>query len=456
MNSIDLNYAFRNKIGLLNDRSYFYFLCFTTLVYNIGSIFNSTGLTTLSFFALSLLCVVSTINQLTYTLYFFTPMYLYLVIGTFPLYNVIILLLLLKRLLDCDFHLNVLFSFLLISVISIEVIHLIASGTVPTFNTIKLFLIIFLIGLHLFETPRGYSNALGIRFLGAGTFLYAATFLWLNQNIVVTDSFRFGGLGELDPNTYGLYNLLAIALIAQNLLIKRNRKFSYFSGLMIIGVVLIAGALTLSKTYFLTSIGITVVFLIATLNNKKQFFVSMTILSLGGFLLSRSAYVVTTIEKILYRFEIGRRAGDITTGRTFIYNNYMEYLHDHIQTVIFGEGMYSYMNNFEIRPHNTIIELIMSWGIVGGIVFICLFIAGASKYRMRFEEPESIKLLSFIPLMLLLIYSQSLTLLYQEATYVYIVISVMAILGNSEVAESHELQMNKAADSPVILRNQYR
>lgn len=442
MNPIDLNYRFRSRGGLLSDTSYFYLIIFMTFVYVVGSISNIFALIVLSFITLSLICAVATTNQLVYTLFFFTPMYLYVVIGTFPIYNVIILLLVFKRLMDKNTKLNLLFSFLLISIITLEVIHLLVSNTSPSFNTIKLFLIIFIICQHLFETPGGYSNAVGIKYLLAGTFIYAAAFLWINQSIVVTDSFRLGGLGELDPNTYGLYNLLAISLLGQRLLVHKQRPIIYPISFVIIGVILMAGALTLSKTYFLTTIGMTMIFVIASMKNKFQFFTLTSVLLSLGFILSRLPYFISTIDKILGRFEMGRRAGDITTGRTFIYHDYLNYLQEHVRTVVVGEGMYSYMNNFEIRPHNTFIELVMSWGILGGTIFISLFVVGAFKYRQNMKKQEKINLLNFIPIILLLIYSQSLTLLYQEATYVYIIISIMVILGNEKVTYSPYRQLS--------------
>lgn len=410
---------------IMTDKIHFGLIVLFLLVYILGTLIKTGSISSFAFICLSIIMLFSDISQLTYSFLFFAPMYLYMVLGTFPLYNVIIVALFMKRLLDKRTKINMLHIILFISLIIIEFFNILLMGTTISFNIIKLFMIIFIASLHFYNFPIDFSIKTGANYLFYGTFIYGGLFLFESRNFIFSNSYRIGGLGELDPNTYALYNLLAISVFIQQFMLGRyNRKQSIFMSIASL-VILGAGFLTLSKTFLIFNFILLILIMIGSHKKPKHLFKLLLVLSIFFIIIIKLPLFTDSINSIVARIEMGRTGGDLTTGRTDIFRSYLQYIFSNVRTFFFGDGMYSYMPMLKIRPHNSLLELIISWGIIGTIIFISIFGFGAHFYKIKHKKNYNFKFYKLIPIIILFLYSQSLTLLYQEATYAYIIITLM-------------------------------
>ncbi len=377
---------------------------------------------------LTILIVLSNTNQLIYLMFLFTPMYLFVAIGTFPIYNVILGILLLRRLLKTSKNaFSPILAILLL--MFIELVGMLFSGIGFSFNQIKFYIIIVVTTMHLFDPPKKYDNTEAVRYMIWGTFVFAVSYIVVNYNTIISTSIRTGGLGDLDPNTYALYNLFAIAMIILQLLSKQFNK-DVSVKYIIIGVVLfIAGFMTLSKTYFLVTLVMIWLIFLTNIKKPKNILFAVAISVAVIVMVMSNAFLRSIYDAFMLRFETVTSFDELTTGRASLISSYITALKDNIIVLLFGSGMYSYRSILGIggRPHNCTIEAVAAWGVLGSFTLSIMYSKGCGYYRRSVGYIGHIKKVNTVPLIILVVYMQSLTLLYQESTYAYIIMAIMLL-----------------------------
>ena len=417
----------KDKYSFVNRYHFAIFSILITLY--IGTRYvGESSLSKAIFCIMSILICISKTNQLTYLFFMVTPMFLYITLGTLPIYNVILAVLFIKRFLFENIKINKSILITVICLILTELVGMLLSGISFSLNQVKFFMIIFITVLQLYHPIKDYNNTVAAKYMICGTFLYAIFYLLVNYNVVINPSIRSGGLGDLDPNTYGLYNLFAMSII---LLFIFNSVFSkkelLFSIVALI-TIFFAGIMTLSKTYILV-LGIMIILFLLGKKGKIKTSLFFLIAFIGiYFLFENNLFLKDTYNNLIARFTEVSNLQEFTTGRSELMTGYLEYLWENIQKFIFGQGMYSYLplSGISIRPHNCTIEIIYSWGIVGTFLILNMYIKGSKRYNIR-NKIWSKRFTNLIPLVVLVIFMQSLTLLYQEATYAYIIMAIMLI-----------------------------
>lgn len=221
------------------------------------------------------------------------------------------------------------------------------------------------------------------------------------------DVYRFTGL-YTDPN-YLTQNLIItcmsiIVLINQNKLRKK-----YF---MLCVILIYFGILTISKSFLLMlAIGVIIYYAIS-IKEKKYLKSMLLIICASIFGICILTGKITIFDDVISRL---LSSDDITTGRVDIWKNYVEYLLAHPVKLIIGNGIGTSALNY--LAHNTYLDFLYYYGIVGTIVFIM-----GVKYAIGYKEKKK-TITNLAPLICFSILSFCLSNI-QMYDFVYIIIFV--------------------------------
>ncbi len=382
----------------------------------------------IGFFCLiALLVLRCNINRVTYLFFFLSPMYLFITAGSFPVYDLVVGMLVLHRILQKKIRNAVVPIFAVCLLLILELVGMLVSGSFLTLNLVKLFVILLIAVLQIYDPPADYDNTTAIKYLLWGTFIFAGMYILFNYNIMINPSNRTGGLGDLDPNTYAMYNLFAAAIALQQIFLGKTDKKETLLYIAFIAVYIIGGFMTLSKTFAILLTIMVLLCLILNFRSKKNLLLVAVVA--GTFIIFLNIpFFKGVLNELILRFTSALNLNELTTGRAEIMAEYAAALQKNPQVLVFGGGMQSYMGALGIpyRPHNTVLELVSAWGVAGGFIFLYMFIRGAKTFGNAVQK-KRIYAVNAVPMIILLLFFQTLTLLYQEATYAYIIMAVMVL-----------------------------
>lgn len=221
--------------------------------------------------------------------------------------------------------------------------------------------------------------------------------------ITLNPYFRFAGMAG-DPNFFATYILLVIFSTQYILERDYQNKNKYVLSFLFFSVL---GLLTLSKMFLLiysSMIGINFILFIS-LNlkrkNKKQrkFFNIL----LGAFIIVGILFndlLFQLINNFITRFSVSNVSGSalnqLTTGRSSLVSFYFSELTSDVRLYLFGNGL-SYETTFNtLAVHNTYMDVILSWGVVG--IGCLLIIGGYLIYYCSKNYIWSKEVYSYFPL----------------------------------------------------------
>ncbi len=189
----------------------------------------------------------------------------------------------------------------------------------------------------------------------------------LLQEILVTDSLYINGMDmpdeitrysgiSYDPNFFALVDSILIAIL---LLQKRRKSFTEAVVLVFLTVV---GFFTFSKSYVLLLALILIVF---AFENSRHPFRTMLIIGVTFGCLALIDYFsgIKILALVQARFNAADNVNDLTTGRTELWLEYLDYILSNIRCLLFGNGF----NALSLRKavHNTYIDSLYRFGITG-------------------------------------------------------------------------------------------
>ena len=257
--------------------------------------------------------------------------------------------------------------------------------------------------------------------------LFDVTLLWTDNYLELT---RFFGLA-FDANFYALSNYIVLAY-----LLFCFNDLTVFRGLLTL-FLMISGALTISKSYFLV-VGIILAFyVIKNLSKVKRVagFVLVAIVGIALFSLVSNKLGYNAIDMVLSRFIQGATFADNTTGRVDIWIKYFNIFKSaSVKQFIFGFGF-----NAEVKAaaHNTFLEFFYHYGVIGSGIWLAFFVYCFKVFRrnvINFEKQSAMLLIA------LLAGTFFLSAYTYEAFWLGIVISFMAC-GNLRLGgDSNEVQ----------------
>lgn len=171
---------------------------------------------------------------------------------------------------------------------------------------------------------------------------------------------RFTGLIG-DPNHYSSISILVtVGLICQLFNGKLSRKW-----LIVAGILIMFGLNTVSKSYFLMLCVVAVLVLLMCVKKKKYNWFGAGVVTILLILILVAAGSIDVFNSMLQRLT---NTTDITTGRLGIWIMYLRELFSEPVRLMFGHGIAA-----EILgkvAHNSYIDLIFYYGLVGSFVYL--------------------------------------------------------------------------------------
>lgn len=385
---------------------------------------------------LLVLTIFSPLKINTYLLFFFAPFYLYIYLGTFAFYNCVTISLLIKRFFFERPAIPFEVILMTAGVAMWEFFCLMIYSQPITLYPVKWILAFVLSGWMLYVPVKGYRHDKAILWMASSTMLLCigVIVVWWNTAINPVNRVGMGGLGSLDQNTFSMYCIFTACSVFACVLDGKKRKYSA-GYLVMAGIIFIAGNFMVSKTFLLVS-GLAFAYCVIYLLNKPYRFI---LFFLGCGIAVLICFQIPKLVEI-FQVYVGRfsteNLSQLTTGRYEIYKNYGEYLLTHPMTLLLGQGIFSYFScaGFTLSPHNTTLEIILSWGMLGLMILTVYYIFGYWKARKPMGKKHQDKIHK-LPLLILVIFLQSLSVYYQDVTLFYIVFGINQVIYGFQVEE---------------------
>lgn len=139
-------------------------------------------------------------------------------------------------------------------------------------------------------------------------------------------------------------------------------------------------------------------------------------------------YLPESVDALLERF--ATHEGDITNGRTSINGYYIENMFNDLQGALFGYGLMSYRDYLGGQSiHNALLEVFISWGLLGGWISIAWIYNLIKTQIMSLRRPL---LYTVIPMCIVLLMVQSTRLFRTIVPIFYLMISIISIYKKNE------------------------
>ena len=202
---------------------------------------------------------------------------------------------------------------------------------------------------------------------------YINVYTWENKGLVRLSGF-YG-----DSNFYSAQLLVAITCNLFLLLFEKG-KVKIFTVALLLALIY-CGSLSVSKSFILILAIVLFLWLIIVFLSKKKgklkIFVLLCLIIVGILIVCFGLFS-EEIDMYMIRFGMVSNTSSLTTGRNDIFENYLRFFYNNPLMLVFGQGyteiLYSAFNNR--ASHNTIIQAIYQFGIIGTIVLakwiICL------------------------------------------------------------------------------------
>ncbi|QOL26574.1 O-antigen ligase family protein [Thalassotalea sp. LPB0316] len=320
-----------------------------------------------------------------------------------------------------------------IVVVGFELSHLINNPVMYSTQTVRWMILFVFVALLLFD-KRKYINFEQLRFVLLLGFITSTGYGLLKDIFHPAEFFhadaiaRFAG-GAGDPNNFGLLCLLLIFFYLPSV----PKQPIKASQLVIVAGLLGAGALTVSRSFFLVSFfSLFLYFLLyfrAALGEiffRALFGLSLAILA-GIFVLLSGAMEHVNLD-IMSRFDTDNLS-DLTGARSDIAKEYFKmYLAQEPDFMLLGAGINGYLGYYNyyfgvdkifeevVGPHNTFLEMLVSVGIIGSFLFTYFVYAGFKAEKIRTQNFTFYRL-SYLPIIVFLLYCLSLQNLGKYSSY---------------------------------------
>lgn len=211
---------------------------------------------------------------------------------------------------------------------------------------------------------------------------------------------RFSGLNG-DPNYYTIniiISLIGLLSLYSRKVINKSFWVMFFS-------LVFFGLQTYSKSFFLTffiSFILLILMLIANKNKKGLFWVLL--FSIVAFFLLREDKI-HNISLMMIRFNDAHDVNSLTTGRFNLWINYLKYILENINVLVFGKGIGS--NYLTIGGvHNWYIEMLYYFGAIGTLLYLKCFAVIFSKVKSITEKKTLLRYSPFFILAILYFFLQ--------------------------------------------------
>ncbi|MDO6425534.1 O-antigen ligase family protein [Thalassotalea sp. 1_MG-2023] len=321
----------------------------------------------------------------------------------------------------------------LLMVVTFELLHVIYNPVMYSAKTLRWVMLFLFVALLIFDKNK-YASFYELRRALLYGVIVSATYGLMFHYFHPVDYMnidkikRFSG-GAGDPNNFGLYCLLTLFFYLPTM---PKESISY-KGFSIMLVMILLGSLTVSRSFFLisaVSLFLYFVFYFRSSINEVIFrlLLAFNIVAVLVAVAYLSGISMPTNLDIVKRFSSNDLSA-LTGARSVIFQEYVAVLINlPVIFLIFGAGINGYLGYFNhkfeqlglfsevVGPHNTFLELIVSFGLIGCILFFAFlhFAFYAEKIR---ATPTKVYRLAYLPLIVLAMYSISLQNLGKYGSY---------------------------------------
>lgn len=249
-------------------------------------------------------------------------------------------------------------------------------------------------------------------------------------NIVVEE-----GNSLLSMNANGIA-LLALLMMMCVFILKNYEKISIFSFVACTVYSIIIGLLTVSKTYLLVLCVFFALYYLWYCFDQGKSLSKTVIVTIVGLVAAWILVNSPMVGNIMNRFNNDIAKGDITTGRVDVFVEYIDAMrHKSTGANLFGVGLQdiTLKMGFSHVPHNAILEIYATLGVIGLILYVIYFcsIFRAAK-RVRLCNGIDFSFIQVIPIFVYFIFIQSLQFLRINYIYGSIAIVFACMIANKD------------------------
>lgn len=197
----------------------------------------------------------------------------------------------------------------------------------------------------------------------AASFNNVAKYIRVDSYLTIVRRCGFYG----DPNFYVAHITAALAGCLDLILQRRQRENSLVLGVLAI-MLIYCGLLSGSKSFVLITALIIMLWLVDLLQIQGQLRKKLAVIICGGLavvFIGRSAVVKSLIDVLVTRFSMATDMSGFTTGRTKLWVIYCNKLLSDIKVLLVGEGFTSVTVNNGRSSHNTLLQMLYQFGILG-------------------------------------------------------------------------------------------
>ncbi len=195
------------------------------------------------------------------------------------------------------------------------------------------------------------------------------------------------GYLNVNPNSLGYYSIVGITIFFTT---ASHLKLPLLLKILLLTSFIIAGALTISRSWIIILTFCLVWILLRNITNIKYWFV---LLVATFAIIQFDILPHNIIDSFTERFNT--ESLETAGGRSTIFEEYNDYLSSHPERIPFGVG--TLITNEVVRashsPHNGTQQVIVGCGVVGFLVFF----AAACKFYTKYIRGRSIPLIMFMP-----------------------------------------------------------
>lgn len=190
-----------------------------------------------------------------------------------------------------------------------------------------------------------------------------------------------------DPN---FYSAQIVAAFGGLLVVLSCKEKTDLLDIILIIALIAVGVISISKSYLMCTILVFALWGIASLRKPSKFIVGSLIVSIIIFILLSSGVFDEIIAEYLARFGVATDASTLTTGRSDIWKNYLNFMLDNPLSLFFGQGCTSGAM-VKKGSHNSLIQLVYQLGIFG-----CVILAFWIRYLFTITKNKGHKKTDFM------------------------------------------------------------
>ena len=249
-----------------------------------------------------------------------------------------------------------------------------------------------------------------------------------------------------DPNFYSTHISAALSGVMV-LLLKNVSKKRAISLVVMFLLLAYCGLLSVSKTFFLIAVFIGLLFVIDLIIKKGRLsarFFLMTALVIGTAVLLSFTVFSDLIGMMMSRFSADLDISDFTTRRTDLWLRFLNAFKEDTTLLLFGKG-YTNVLLFDRCSHNTLIQAVYQYGLVGCAFFACWLFRLCRIYYKGIKIRKS----DILPICILLAGAlgpwMALDIVFFDELFLmpmYVCVGVMFITSTNEAAPVSETKVD--------------